>query len=160
MVIAKPEGHKDAAYLVRTIVEKGVTTMHFVPSMLRRFLAEPGVAACTGLRQVFCSGEALPYDLRDHFLATLDAELYNLYGPTEAAIDVTAFHCQRGESGTLVPIGRPIANIRAHILDAHLQPVPVGVPGELFIGGVGARARLPQPAGSDGRHLCRRSVRR
>ncbi|MGO9350966.1 MAG: amino acid adenylation domain-containing protein [Mycobacterium sp.] len=146
VVIAKPEGHKDAAYLVRTIVEKGVTTMHFVPSMLRRFLAEPGVAACTGLRQVFCSGEALPYDLRDHLLAILDAELYNLYGPTEAAIDVTHFHCQRGESGTLVPIGRPIANIRAHILDAHLQPVPVGVPGELFIGGVGlGRGYLNRP---------------
>ncbi|MBI2694635.1 non-ribosomal peptide synthetase [Mycobacterium nebraskense] len=146
VVIAKPEGHKDAAYLVRTIVENGVTTMHFVPSMMRRFLAEPGVAACTALRQVFCSGEALPYDLRDHFLATLDAELYNLYGPTEAAIDVTGFHCQRGESGTLVPIGRPIANIRAHILDAHLQPVPVGVPGELFIGGVGlGRGYLNRP---------------
>ena len=146
VVIAKPEGHKDAAYLVRTIVEQGVTTMHFVPSMLRRFLAEPGVAACTALRQVFCSGEALPYDLRDHFLATLDAELYNLYGPTEAAIDVTGFHCQRGESGTLVPIGRPIANIRTHILDAHMQPVPVGVPGELYIGGVGVgRGYLNRP---------------
>ncbi|UXA07682.1 amino acid adenylation domain-containing protein [Mycobacterium sp. SMC-2] len=146
LVIAKPEGHKDAAYLVRTIVEQAVTTMHFVPSMMRRFLAEPGAAACTALRQVFCSGEALPYDLRDRFLATLDAELYNLYGPTEAAIDVTGFHCQRGESGTLVPIGRPIANIRAHILDAHLQPVPVGVPGELFIGGVGlGRGYLGRP---------------
>ncbi|MGB9304550.1 MAG: AMP-binding protein, partial [Mycobacterium sp.] len=98
------------------------------------------------LRQVICSGEALPYDLRDHFLATLDAELYNLYGPTEAAIDVTHFHCQRGESGMLVPIGRPIANIRAYILDAHLQPVPVGVPGELFIGGVGlGRGYLNRP---------------
>ena len=146
VVIAKPEGHKDAAYLVRTIIENGVTTMHFVPSMMRRFLAEPGVAACTALRQVFCSGEALPYDLRDHFMATLDAELYNLYGPTEAAIDVTHFHCRRGESGTLVPIGRPIANIRAYILDAHLQQVPVGVPGELFIGGVGlGRGYLNRP---------------
>ncbi len=146
VVIAKPEGHKDAAYVVRTIIEQSVTTMHFVPSMLRRFLAEPGVARCTTLRQVFCSGEALPYDLRDHFLATLDAELYNLYGPTEAAIDVTHFHCQRGESGTLVPIGRPIANTRTHILDTHLQPVPVGVPGELFIGGVGlGRGYLNRP---------------
>jgi amino acid adenylation domain-containing protein len=146
MVIAKPEGHKNAAYLVRTIIEQGVTTMHFVPSMLRRFLAEPGVAACTGLRQVFCSGEAVAHDLRDHFLATLDAELYNLYGPTEAAIDVTHFHCERGVSDPLVPIGRPIANIRTHILDAHLQPVPVGVPGELFIGGVGVgRGYLNRP---------------
>lgn len=146
LVIAEPEGHKDAAYLVRTIVEQGVTTMHFVPSMLRRFLAEPGVDACTGLRRVICSGEALPHDLRDHFLATLDAELYNLYGPTEVAIDVTHFHCRRGESGPLVPIGRPIANIRAYILDAHLQRVPVGVPGELYVGGVGVgRGYLHRP---------------
>jgi amino acid adenylation domain-containing protein len=146
VVIAKPDGHKDAAYLVRTIVEQGVTTMHFVPSMLRRFLTEPGVAACAGLGRVFCSGEALPHDLRDEFLAKLDAELYNLYGPTEAAIDVTHFHCQRGVSGPLVPIGRPIANIRTHILDAYLQPVPVGVPGELFIGGVGVgRGYLNRP---------------
>lgn len=146
LVIAKPEGHKDAAYLVRTIVEQGVTTMHFVPSMLRRFLAEPGVDACTGLRRVICSGEALPHDLRDHFLATLDAELYNLYGPTEAAIDVTHFHCRRGDSSPLVPIGRPIANIRAYILDAHLQRVPVGVPGELYVGGVGVgRGYLHRP---------------
>lgn len=146
VVIAKPEGHKDAAYLARTVAERGVTTMHFVPSMLRRFLAEPGAAACTGLCRVFCSGEALPADLRDEFLATLDAELYNLYGPTEAAIDVTHFHCRRGESGPLVPIGRPIANIATHLLDAHRQPVPVGVPGELYLGGVGvARGYLNRP---------------
>ncbi|MGH3634907.1 MAG: non-ribosomal peptide synthetase, partial [Mycobacterium sp.] len=146
VVIAKPEGHKDASYLVRTITEQGVTTMHFVPSLLRRFLAAPGVAGCVGLRRVFCSGEALPYDLRDRFLATLDAELYNLYGPTEAAIDVTHFHCRRGISDPLVPIGRPIANIRIHLLDAHREPVPVGVPGELFIGGVGVgRGYLNRP---------------
>lgn len=146
VVIAKPEGHKDASYLVRTIIEQGVTTTHFVPSMLRRFLAAPGADDCVGLRRVFCSGEALPYDLRDHFLATLDAELYNLYGPTEAAIDVTHFHCARDVSDPLVPIGRPIANIRIHLLDTHLQPVPVGVPGELFIGGVGVgRGYLNRP---------------
>jgi amino acid adenylation domain-containing protein len=146
VVIAKPEGHKDASYLIRTITEQGITTMHFVPSLLRRFLAAPGVAGCAGLRRVFCSGEALPYDLRDRFLTTLNAELYNLYGPTEAAIDVTHFHCRRDISDPLVPIGRPIANIRIHLLDAHRQPVPVGVPGELFIGGVGVgRGYLNRP---------------
>jgi amino acid adenylation domain-containing protein len=145
VVIAKPEGHKDASYLVRTITEQAVTTAHFVPSMLRRFLAEPGVARCAGLRRVFCSGEALPAELRDDFLATLDAELYNLYGPTEAAIDVTHFHCEAG-TGPVVPIGRPIANVRIHLLDDYLQPVPVGVPGELFIGGAGvARGYLDRP---------------
>ncbi|HTM86403.1 MAG TPA: amino acid adenylation domain-containing protein, partial [Mycobacterium sp.] len=146
VVIAKPEGHKDVGYLIETIIEQGVTTMHFVPSMLRRFLAEPGVADCTGLRQVFCSGEALTADVRDHFLATLGAELYNLYGPTEAAIDVTHFHCRRDLSDPVIPIGRPIANTAIHLLDAHRQPVPVGVPGELYIGGVGvARGYLNRP---------------
>jgi amino acid adenylation domain-containing protein len=146
LVIAEPEGHKDPAYLVRTVIEQAITTIHFVPSVLRSFLAEPGVNDCVGLRRVFCSGEALPYDLQQRFLATLDAELHNLYGPTEAAIEVTHFHCARGASGSPVPIGRPIANIRIHLLDAHLQPVPVGVPGELFIGGVGVgRGYLNRP---------------
>ncbi|CAJ1493656.1 amino acid adenylation domain-containing protein [[Mycobacterium] kokjensenii] len=146
VVIAKPEGHKDAAYLARTIVEQRVTTMHFVPSMLRRFLSEPESASCTGLRRVFCSGEALTADLRDAFFAALSAELYNLYGPTEAAIDVTHFHCVRGVSDPVIPIGRPIANIAIHLLDAAGNPVPVGVPGELHIGGVGvARGYLNRP---------------
>ncbi len=146
LVIAAPESHKDPAGLVRAVVEQTITTAHFVPSMLRSFLAEPGVTDCVGLRRVFCSGEVLPYDLQQRFLATVDAELYNLYGPTEAAIDVTHFHCKRGEPGSVVPIGQPIANIRIHLLDAHLQPVPVGVPGELCIGGVGvARGYLNQP---------------
>ncbi len=146
VVIAKPEGHKDAAYLARTVVDQAITTMHFVPSMLRRFLAEPAAADCVDLRRVFCSGEALGADLRDQFLSSLNAELYNLYGPTEAAIDVTHFHCRRGESSPVVPIGRPIANIRIHLLDAHGQPVPVGVPGELFIGGIGVgRGYLNRP---------------
>lgn len=146
VVIAKPEGHKDSAYLARTIVEQRVTTMHFVPSMLRRFLADPESSSCTGLRRVFCSGEALTADLRDAFFAALPAELYNLYGPTEAAIDVTHFHCVRGVSDQVVPIGRPIANIAIHLLDAAGKPVPIGVPGELHIGGVGvARGYLNRP---------------
>lgn len=146
VVIAKPEGHKDAGYLARTIVENRVTTMHFVPSMLRRFLAEPDSVSCTGLRRVFCSGEALTADLRDAFFDALPAELYNLYGPTEAAIDVTHFHCVRGESDPVIPIGRPIANTAIHLLDAAGTPVPVGVPGELHIGGVGvARGYLNRP---------------
>lgn len=147
LVIAEPEIHKDAVGLIRTIVDQEVTTVHFVPSMLRSFLGGPGVTDCARLRRVFCSGEVLPYDLQEQFLATLSAELYNLYGPTEAAIDVTHFHCERGESRSPVPIGRPIANIGIYILDTHGQPVPVGVPGELCIGGVGvARGYLNQPA--------------
>ena len=138
LVIAQPEGHKDTAYLVRTVVEQSITQIvHFVPSIMRSFLAEPDVTACVGLRRITCGGEVLPYELTQRFLATLDAELWNEYGPAEAAITATYFHCERGASGLRIPIGRPIANIRIHLLDANLQAVPVGVPGELFIGGAG-----------------------
>ena len=138
LVIAQPEGHKDPAYLARTIAEQSVTqVVHFVPSILRAFLAEPAVTACVGLRRVSCGGEVLPYELAQRFLATLDAELWNEYGPAETAITATAFHCKAGAFGPPIPIGRPIANVRVHLLDAHLRPVPVGVPGELFIGGAG-----------------------
>jgi amino acid adenylation domain-containing protein len=137
LVIAQPEGHKDAAYLVRTIAEQCVTKVHFVPSILRSFLAEPAVTDCVGLRRVTCGGEVLPYELTQRFLATLGAELSNEYGPAEAAITAIHLDCERGAAGPEVPIGRPIANVHVHLLDANLQPVPVGVPGELFIGGVG-----------------------
>jgi amino acid adenylation domain-containing protein len=138
LVIARPEGHKDAAYLVRTIAEQSITqVVHVVPSILRSLLAEPALTSCVGLRRVTCGGEVLPYELAQRFLATLDAELWNEYGPAEAAITATYFHCKRGASGPPVPIGRPIANIRIYLLDANFQQVPVGVPGELFIGGTG-----------------------
>jgi amino acid adenylation domain-containing protein len=146
IVIAKPDGHKDTSYLVQTIAEQSVTAAYFVPSMLRPFLAEPAVTDCVGLRKVLCAGEVLPYELAQRCLATLDAELSNEYGPAETAVGVTYFQCKRGASGPTVPIGRPIANTRIHLLDAHLRPVPVGVPGELFIGGVGVgRGYLNRP---------------
>ena len=155
LVIAQPEGHKDPAYLVRTIAEQAITqVVHVVPSMLRSFLAEPALTSCVGLRRVTCGGEVLPYELAQRFLATLDAELWNEYGPAEAAITATYFHCKRGASGPPVPIGRPIANVRIRLLDAHLQPVPVGVPGELFIGGAGVgRGYLNQLDATDARFI-------
>ncbi|MDT5133377.1 MAG: hypothetical protein QOE41_2688, partial [Mycobacterium sp.] len=105
LVIAQPEGHKDAAYLVRTIVEQSITqVVHFVPSILRSFLAEPAVTDCVGLRRVSCGGEVLPDELARRFLATLDADLFNEYGPAEAAITATYFHCTRGASCPPVPI--------------------------------------------------------
>ncbi|MBQ1059238.1 non-ribosomal peptide synthetase [Micromonospora sp. C41] len=135
LVVARPDGHRDGAYLVDTIRSEQVTTVHFVPSMLQAFLREPDVERCVSLRRVICSGEALPRDLQDRFFTRSAAELHNLYGPTEAAIDVTAWACRRDDSRP-VPIGRPIANTQVYVLDRHLQPVPVGVPGELHIGGV------------------------
>jgi amino acid adenylation domain-containing protein len=137
LVIAEPGGHRDPAYLVQTIVRHGVDTIHFVPSMLRLFLDHPAAASCTSLRRVVCSGEALTRDLQDRFFAVLpDAELHNLYGPTEAAVDVTAWQCRPGDPRSLVPIGAPIHNTTIHILDGRLRPVPIGVSGELHIGGV------------------------
>ncbi|NOK39811.1 AMP-binding protein, partial [Corallococcus exercitus] len=137
LVVAKPGGHQDPAYLARLISEAGVTTLHFVPSMLQVFLEEPGLEACTSLRRVVCSGEALPVELAERCLRRLPwAGLHNLYGPTEAAVDVTFHQCLPGESRRSVPIGRPVANTQIRLLDSRLEPVPVGVPGELFIGGV------------------------
>jgi amino acid adenylation domain-containing protein/non-ribosomal peptide synthase protein (TIGR01720 family) len=146
LVVAQPEGHKDSDYLVRLIVEQDVTTMHFVPSMLRVFVEAQGVEVCRSLRRVICSGEALSFDLQERFFARLDAELHNLYGPTEAAVDVTYWPCRRGDERRIVPIGRPIANTQIYVLDARSQPVPAGVPGELHIGGAGlARGYLNRP---------------
>ena len=137
LVVAAPGGHRDPAYLVETIVRHGVDTIHFVPSMLRLFLDHPAAGSCLSLRRVICSGEALTRDLVDRFFAVLPAaELHNLYGPTEAAIDVTAWQCRPDDTLPVVPIGAPVANTTIHILDEQMRPVPIGTPGELYIGGV------------------------
>lgn len=146
LVIARPEGHRDRTYLAELIAEQQITVAHFVPSMLQVFLEEPKLARCNSLRRVICSGEVLPFELQERFLASLDVALHNLYGPTEAAIDVTCWTCERASNRRLVPIGRPIANIQIYILDQYLRPVPIGVPGELYIGGLGlARGYLHRP---------------
>jgi amino acid adenylation domain-containing protein/non-ribosomal peptide synthase protein (TIGR01720 family) len=146
LVLAKPGGHQDPSYLVQLIIQQQITTLHFVPSMLQVFLEEPGVEKSHTVKRVICSGEALPFELQKHFFERLDAELYNLYGPTEAAIDVTAWKCQKNSNQKIVPIGYPIANTQIYILDEYLQHVPVGIPGELHIGGVGlARGYLNRP---------------
>ncbi|MCW0053582.1 amino acid adenylation domain-containing protein, partial [Burkholderia pseudomallei] len=148
LVIAKPEGHKDPAYLSELIDRERVTTLHFVPSMLQAFLEDEGAArGCGSVKRVMCSGEALPPSLVKRFYRCLpDARLHNLYGPTEAAVDVTAWACDAEEGGASVPIGWPIANTRIYVLDGHGQPVPRGVAGELYIGGVQvARGYLNRP---------------
>ncbi|MEV6173505.1 amino acid adenylation domain-containing protein [Streptomyces sp. NPDC051954] len=166
IVLAKPGGHQDPAYLARTIAEQSVTTCHFVPSMLRVFLDEPAAAgAATTLRRVFCSGEALAPELAARFHALLPGvELHNLYGPTEAAIDVTAEHVRPGSTDRVrLPIGRPVPGVRLHVLDERGNLVPAGVPGELCIGGIQlargyygrpaltARTFVPDPFGNGGR---------
>ena len=141
LVLARPRGHQDSGYLADLIREQGVTTLHFVPPMLAVFLEERDLPArCASLRSVICSGEALPYELQERFFATFpgaNPALHNLYGPTEAAVDVTFWECRRDASDQTVPIGRPIANTQIYLLDKQGEPVPVGVPGELHIGGAG-----------------------
>src|SRR5881396_1901817 len=146
LVVARPEGHQHPDYLLNVIREQKITTMHFVPSMLRIFLESEGVEGCRSLRRVFCSGEALTFELQERFFQRLGAELYNLYGPTEAAVDVTYWQCTPNSGLSIVPIGRPIRNTQIYILDKYLQPVPIGIAGELHIGGVGlARGYLKRP---------------
>jgi amino acid adenylation domain-containing protein len=147
LILARPGGHQDSAYLAGLIAAEEVTTLHFVPSMLQVFLEEPRLLECTGLKRVIASGEALPRELADRFSSLLGADLHNLYGPTEAAVDVTAWPCgaERGLPRP-VPIGRPISNLRVHLLDPGCSLVPIGVPGHLHIGGVGlARGYLRRP---------------
>jgi amino acid adenylation domain-containing protein len=146
LVVARPEGHKDSGYLIRTIVKEQITVVHFVPSMLRLFLEAPGVEECRSLRHVICSGEALTVDLQNRFFARSGARLHNLYGPTEAAVDVTCWECRRSGGPPTVPIGRPVANTQIYILDDRLEAVPIGVSGELHIGGVQvARGYIRRP---------------
>ena len=137
LVIAKPGGQQDPAYLVQLIKEQQVTTLHFVPSLFQIFLQEKGLEACSSLKHIVTSGEALTFEQQENFFKRFPSgvELHNLYGPTEAAIDVSHWECRRGERH--IPIGYPIANIQLHILNSALQPTPIGVAGELHIGGVG-----------------------
>jgi len=147
LVLANPEGHRDSDYLINLIVNEQVTTLHFVPSMLRVFLQHPKVNRCTSLKRVLASGEALSPDLVSKHNICLRSSLHNLYGPTEAAIDVTAWACPKQGSPHVVSIGRPIANVQIYVLGPELQPVPAGVAGELYIGGIGlARGYLKRPA--------------
>jgi amino acid adenylation domain-containing protein len=150
LVMALPGGHQDPRYLADTIAKEGITTLHFVPSMLQVFLEQPDLAqACASVKRVFCSGEALPDSVRQRFFERLDAQLHNLYGPTEASVDVTFWECAPDSAPTTVatvPIGRPIANTRIYILDGYGNPSPSEIPGELHIGGVClARGYLGRP---------------
>ncbi|HYR09213.1 MAG TPA: amino acid adenylation domain-containing protein, partial [Longimicrobium sp.] len=136
MVIARPGGHRDPAYLVETIRREGVTTLHFVPTMLQFLLEEPGIERCTSIARVVCGGEALPAALARRAAELLPhAELHNVYGPTEAAVDVTWLRSPAEVAGPHVSIGRPMANCRAYFLDRTGEPVPAGVAGELYLGG-------------------------
>ncbi|HEX6733656.1 MAG TPA: amino acid adenylation domain-containing protein [Azonexus sp.] len=152
LVMARPDGHLDPAYLAQTILDQRVSILQLVPSQLRMLLAEPSFARCAPpLRQVFCGGEALTPDLVGEFRRQLpQVRLGNLYGPTEATIDTTCWDCPDDGELTTVPIGRPIDNVRVYIANAQLQLQPVGVPGELLIGGRGLARGYLGPPRADG----------
>jgi amino acid adenylation domain-containing protein len=135
IVVTAPHEQGNPSYLAALIDREQVTTLHFVPSMLRLFLEEVDPARCRSLRCVLAGGETLPAELARAFFARFDCELHNLYGPTEAAVSVTTWRCDPGFRGGIVPIGRPVANTPVYVLDSRLAPVPVGVWGEIFIGG-------------------------
>jgi amino acid adenylation domain-containing protein/FkbM family methyltransferase len=148
LVMARPKGHKDAAYLCATIRRHQITTIHVVPSLLNALLEDPTVSRCTSLACVQCGGETLSGQLArktQHLLP--NAKLHNLYGPTEAAVDVAAWTCPPEiPEDRSVPIGHPIANTHLYILDARREPAPVDVIGELYIAGVQvARGYLNRP---------------
>ncbi len=164
LVMARPGGHRDSAYLWQVIGEREITVVHFVPVMLAAFLDDGGPPPASsarsgqrpsppGLRRVLASGEALSYELQQKYYGRLAAPLHNLYGPTEAAVEVTHWACPRPDvqagpasARRVVPIGRPIANTSIHLLDREGRQVPVGVPAELYIGGVQlARGYLGRP---------------
>ncbi|WP_372492978.1 amino acid adenylation domain-containing protein, partial [Nocardia sputi] len=133
LVVATHDGHRDPAYVAETIAAQGVTVTDFVPSMLTVFAAHTAPGSCPTLEHVFVIGEALPPETVDAVQAVSDAAVHNLYGPTEAAVSVTYWPAAAGER--TVPIGLPQWNTRVYVLDSWLRPVPVGVPGELYLAG-------------------------
>ncbi|MBW4669172.1 MAG: amino acid adenylation domain-containing protein [Cyanomargarita calcarea GSE-NOS-MK-12-04C] len=148
LIMARPGGHQDSAYLVKTIAEQQITIVGFVPSIIRVLVEEKGIENCQSLRHVTSGGEALSIELAESFLncLNLDNILLNCYGPTEASIDVTYWTCERGTDYIFSPIGQPTTNVEIYILDEDLQPVPMGEIGELHIGGLGlARGYLNRP---------------
>jgi amino acid adenylation domain-containing protein len=137
LVMARPGGHADGAYMAKTIAENEITLLQLVPTQLQLLLAQKEFAECRTLRHVFCGGEALTVELQQDFFRAFDCGLCNLYGPTECTIDATFWRCKPRWSGRIVPIGRPVSNTQTYILDSDERPVPVGELGELYIGGAG-----------------------
>jgi len=135
LVIPRPGGLGDIGYLTDVLRDEGITSMHFVPSLLGLFLSLPGVNQWRTLERVPIGGEALPGELADKFHSTFDALLHNFYGPTETVLNCTRYEVKGKQGARIVPIGTPKINTQIHLLDDALQVVPVGVIGEIYIGG-------------------------
>lgn len=135
LVIPRPDGLRDIGYLTDLLAREGITSMHFVPSLLGLFLSLPGVSQWRTLRRVPIGGEALPGEIADKFHATFDASLHNFYGPTETVVNCTSYPVEGAQGTRVVPIGRPKINTQVYLLDNALRPVPAGVIGEIYIAG-------------------------
>nr|WP_176422073.1 non-ribosomal peptide synthetase [Bradyrhizobium sp. 2S1]MCK7664908.1 non-ribosomal peptide synthetase [Bradyrhizobium sp. 2S1] len=136
VAMVRPDGHKDPAYLVDAMVSAGVTYVCLLPPMLQLILEEPRVGELNNsVRWVICGGEPLSPELVMRCFEKLTARLDNAYGPTEATIHNTYYHCIRGPQPPVIPIGRAMPGARVYILDARLNPMPIGAPGEICIGG-------------------------
>ena len=146
LVMAAPGVHREPALLARAIAEAGITVVQMVPSLLRAVLEAGGLEHATALRRLFCGGEALPAELAERARRAAGAEVVNLYGPTEVCIDATARIHYGVEGRETVPLGRPVDGVRAYVVDGRMEPCPVGVPGELLLGGAQvARGYLGRP---------------
>jgi amino acid adenylation domain-containing protein/non-ribosomal peptide synthase protein (TIGR01720 family) len=146
VIMTRPEGHKDSAYLLKLAAEQQATLLDLVPSLLQACVEEPALEQCLNLRYVLCGAEALSTELQERFFASHHADLWNLYGPSEATIEVTYWACERENAQDIVPIGRPIANTQIYLLDRNLEPVPIGVAGEVYVGGMAlARGYVNRP---------------
>ncbi|MGC2161777.1 MAG: amino acid adenylation domain-containing protein [Silvibacterium sp.] len=146
LVIAEAGAHRDSRYLAETIRSARISIFHCVPSLLQFLVEEPAFDDSLALRAVMCGGEALPTQVVERFQRRSNAKLYNVYGPTETIIDSTYWLCERANGCSSSPIGRPIPNTRIYILNNALRPVPIGVTGQMHIGGVSlARGYLNRP---------------
>jgi amino acid adenylation domain-containing protein len=166
IALAAPGGQRDPGYIVKKIAQTKATMMHIVTPMLRAILLTEDLESCRDLRLIIVGAEQVQFEDQERFYERLPwATLENLYGPTEASIDVTYWKCTRAREGRMVPIGRPIANVKIHILDKQLAAVPVGMNGELHIGGINlmrgyhnqpdltAEKMVPNPYGERGERL-------
>jgi amino acid adenylation domain-containing protein len=146
LYLLPPGAHRDPARIVQAVVRHQITDMLQATALLRMFIEERGVEQCTSLKRLFCGGEALTPEIQRQSFQRLNVDLVNLYGPTEIAVDATFWVCRLENSQPVIPIGRPSANVQVYVLDAHRQPVSIGVPGELYVGGAGlARGYLNNP---------------
>jgi non-ribosomal peptide synthetase component F len=146
VVLARPRGELEPAYLAALARTSGATAVHFVPSLLRVLVDEAAPASWDGIRLLFCGGEALAPDLVRRCAAAFPrAEIHNQYGPTEATINAT--RCRVDPDPSIVPIGHPVPDLTAFVVDEELEPVPRGAIGELVLAGVQlARGYLGRPA--------------